>query len=376
MPLPTPNGEPKDAFISSCMGNEAMKNEFPNEKQRYAVCNNQYMAKNRIYATDGIIHAISSQITGDGLPEDIQYLPPGQHDITATKNGKPAELTLTVTARTADLLQKSFDKITAGDREQIFIDFNHDDKEASAWVTEFYWAGDDPEAGGVRAKVQWTSKGEEALEGRNYRKFSPTFTLNSKGEIDGTTLNAGGLVNRPAFKDITPIVASEGDNYKTDSQMIDEEKDKKPIASQEEEPKKKEETSAQDKLAEKDEEIKSLKAKIKAMEEDKKKEQEVAAQSAVDKAVEDGRIPPKDEKVKAKWVSILEHDPDAVMALNALPVNPAFQRVVQAKRDEGGSIETNHEAQVRATKEIQAKNGMTFDDAWAQARYERPQLFN
>ena len=80
--------------------------------------------------------------------------------------------------------------------------------------------------------------------------------------------------------------------------------------------------------------------------------------------------------MKAKWVSILEHDPDAVMALNALPVNPAFQRVVQAKRDEGGSIETNHEAQVRATKEIQAKNGMTFDDAWAQARYERPQLFN
>jgi phage I-like protein len=376
MPLPTPNGKPKNAFISSCMGNEAMKNEFPNEKQRYAVCNNQYMAKNRIYATDGIIHAISSQITGDDLPEDIQYLPPGKHDITATKNGEPAELTLTVTARTADLLQKSFDKITAGDREQIFIDFNHDDKEASAWVTKFYWAGDDPEAGGVRAKVQWTSKGEEALEGRNYRKFSPTFTLNSKGEIDGTTLNAGGLVNRPAFKDITPIVASEGDNYKTDSQMIDEEKDKKPIASQEEEPNKKEETSAQDKLAEKDEEIKSLKAKIKAMEEDKKKEQEVAAQSSVDKAVEDGRIPPKDEKVKAKWVSILEHDPDAVMALNALPVNPAFQRVVQAKRDEGGSIETGHEAQVRATKEIQAKNGMNFDDAWAQARYERPQLFN
>jgi phage I-like protein len=479
MPLPTPNSETSDVFANRCMADSTMVAEYPDSKQRYAVCMAQYdakkidaerplnkpfrtpegpkkfavyvknekdnvvkvtfgdsdmeikrddderrknfrsrhqcdtnpgpkwkarywscrmwesgksvsdmlkainyeqeyetyMAKRRVYSTDGIIHAISSQITGDELPEDIQYLPPGQHDITATKNGKPAELTLTVTARTANLLQKSFDKITSGDREQIFIDFNHDDKEASAWVTKFYWAGDDPETGGVRAKVQWTSKGEEALEGRNYRKFSPTFTLNSKGEIDGTTLNAGGLVNRPAFKDITPIVASEGDNYKTDSQMIDEEKDKKPIASQEEEPKK-DETSAMDKLAEKDEEIKSLKAKIKAMEEDKKKEQEVAAQSAVDKAVEDGRIPPKDEKVKAKWVSILEHDPDAVMALNALPVNPAFQRVVQAKRDEGGTIETGHEAQVRATKEIQAKSGMTFDDAWAQCRYERPQLFN
>ena len=120
----------------------------------------------------------------------------------------------------------------------------------------------------------------------------------------------------------------------------------------------------------------TLKAKIKAMEEDKKKEQEVAAQSAVDKATEDGRIPPKDEKVKAKWVSILQTDPSAIMALEALPVNPAFQRVVQAKRDEGGSVETSHEAQVRATKEMQAKNGMNFEDAWAAARYERPQLFN
>jgi hypothetical protein len=101
----------------------------------------------------------------------------------------------------------------------------------------------------------------------------------------------------------------------------------------------------------------TLKAKIKALEDDKKKEQEVAAQSAVDKATEDGRIPPKDEKVKAKWVSILENDPSAIMALEALPVNPAFQRVVQAKRQEDGAFDTNGEAQMRAAKEYQAKNG-------------------
>ena len=377
MPLPTPNGEPKEEFISSCMINETMKSEFPDEKQRYAVCLNSYEAKNRAYNTEDIIHAISSQILGDDLPEDIQYLPPGEHDITATKNNKPAELTLTVTAQTAEKLQKSFDKITAGDREQIFIDFNHDDKEASGWVTGFYWAGDDPEQGGVRAKVEWTSQGKQALEGRNYRKFSPTFTLNAKGEIDGTTLNAGGLVNRPAFKDITPIVASEGDYHKTESQMTEEDKEKKPIASQEEEPKKKEETTATDKLAEKDEEIKSLKDKVKALEDEKKKEQEVAAQSSVDKAVEDGRIAPKDEKVKAKWVSILQNDPSAVMALNALPVNPAFQRVVQAKREEGGSIVPNSDAQMRAAKEYQARNGnCSFEQAWEATRYDNPQLFN
>ena len=375
MPLPTPNGEPKDEFISSCMDNETMKEEFPDTGQRLAVCNSQYKAKG--YEAQDIVHAISSVIDGDELPEDIQYLPPGTHNITATKNGKPAELTLEVDAQTANLLQKSFDKITAGDKEQVFIDFNHDDGEASGWVTGFYWAGADPDTGGVRAKVEWTNAGEEALQGRNFRKFSPTFTLNSKGEIEGTTLNAGGLVNRPAFKDITPIVASDGEYQKTDSNMAEiiEEKKKEEVIGQDDS-KKKEEVTAQEQLAEVKKENETLKAKIKALEDDKKKEQEVAAQSAVDKATEDGRIAPKDEKVKAKWVSILESDPSAIELLNALPVNPALQRVVQAKRQEDGAIDTNGEAQMRAAKEYQAKNGSSFEQAWDTARYERPQLFN
>ena len=113
-----------------------------------------YMAK-KGFQTGSIVHAISTMLPGDELPEDIQYLPPGTHSITATKNGKPAELTVDVGAETADLLQSSFTTITAGDKEQVFIDFNHDDSEASGWITGFYWAGADPEAGGVRAKVEW-----------------------------------------------------------------------------------------------------------------------------------------------------------------------------------------------------------------------------
>ena len=375
MPLPTPNGEPKEEFISSCMDNETMKEEFPDTGQRLAVCNSQYKAKG--YEVQDIVHAISTFLPDDELPQEIQYLPPGTHSITATKNGKPAELTLEVDAQTANLLQKSFDKITAGDKEQVFIDFNHDDGEASGWVTGFYWAGADPDTGGVRAKVEWTNAGEEALQGRNFRKFSPTFTLNSKGEIEGTTLNAGGLVNRPAFKDITPIVASDGEYQKTDSNMAEiiEEKKKEEVVSQDDS-KKKEEVTAQEQLAEVKKENETLKAKIKALEGDKEKEQEVAAQSAVDKATEDGRIAPKDEKVKAKWASILKNDPSAIVLLNALPVNPAFQRVVQAKRQEDGQIGNNSEAQMRAAKEYQAKNGSSFEQAWEATRYESPQLFN
>ena len=158
------------------------------------------------------------------------------------------------------------------------------------------------------------------------------------------------------------------------AEIIEEEK-KKEVIGQEDDSKKKEEVSAQE-LAEVKKENETLKAKIKALENDKEKEQEVAAQSAVDKAVEDGRIPPKDEEVKSKWVSILNSDPSNIMALNALPVNPAFQRVVQAKRQGDGTFDTNGEAQMRAAKEYQAKNSSTFEQAWDATRYERPQLFN
>jgi len=75
-------------------------------------------------------------------------------------------------------------------------------------------------------------------------------------------------------------------------------------------------------------------------------------------------------------VSILNNDPSAIVALNALPVNPAFQRVVQAKRQEDGAIDTNGEAQMRAVKEYQAKNGSSFEQAWDATRYDKEQLFN
>jgi hypothetical protein len=39
MPIPKPNpGEQKDSFIQRCMGSEVMNKEYPDQKQRYAVC--------------------------------------------------------------------------------------------------------------------------------------------------------------------------------------------------------------------------------------------------------------------------------------------------------------------------------------------------
>lgn len=42
MPIPKPHkNEKHDKFISRCMGDKVMNKEYPDQKQRYAICNNQ-----------------------------------------------------------------------------------------------------------------------------------------------------------------------------------------------------------------------------------------------------------------------------------------------------------------------------------------------
>lgn len=46
MPIPTPGkDESKDKFIARCMGNDVMNSEFPDSKQRYAVCQSKWKAE-------------------------------------------------------------------------------------------------------------------------------------------------------------------------------------------------------------------------------------------------------------------------------------------------------------------------------------------
>lgn len=48
MPLPTPNkNESQDKFIQRCMGNDTMLNEYPDEKQRSAVCYSKWNNKGK-----------------------------------------------------------------------------------------------------------------------------------------------------------------------------------------------------------------------------------------------------------------------------------------------------------------------------------------
>ena len=160
------------------------------------------------------LHAAFSNALAEGseLPADIQYMPPGRHRIRASQGGKPVSVEVAVSASTAAVLQTFLAaKMTAAAEsreDRPFFDFNHEDREASAWPTEFYWAGDDPQTGGVRARIEWSDAGKRAVEGRTFRRFSPTFHLDASGHVTGSEINMGGLVNRAAFKRIAPLFAA------------------------------------------------------------------------------------------------------------------------------------------------------------------------
>lgn len=169
--------------------------------------------------------ALPGTVNPADLPDELQWMPPGRHTIQASRAGKPVKLDVLVNETVAQRIAADFQKYvdaaqrTAGDLP--YCDFNHDDQEASAWPQRFYWAGEDPRSGGIRAKVDWSESGKRAVIGKTYRRFSPCFHVGGNGEIIGMPVNCGGLVNRAAFQNIQPILSKSAEFEILSSQSED-----------------------------------------------------------------------------------------------------------------------------------------------------------
>ena len=83
----------------------------------------------------------------------------------------------------------------------IMIDFDHKTEEAAGWLKEVFLSTDETTLYGA---VHWTPKGALSLSEREFRYFSPEFSLDwthpHTGEKHGATLIGGALVNRPFLK--------------------------------------------------------------------------------------------------------------------------------------------------------------------------------
>jgi phage I-like protein len=97
--------------------------------------------------------------------------------------------------------------------KKVYFDFNHEDGAASFWPDRFFYKPGE----GVVAQGEWTASGKKAVEGKDYRAFSPVFHVDDKRAdpakvvcYDGARVNMGGLVNDPAFNNLPMWAKNDG----------------------------------------------------------------------------------------------------------------------------------------------------------------------
>lgn len=329
---------------------------------------------------------VTSQSNSE-CPADIQYMPPGKHRIHASRNGKPVSLEIKVDASTAEtlnvFLQGQLAKATEGNDDRPFFDFNHEDREAAAWPTEFYWAGDDLKTGGVRAKVEWSGAGKQAVSDKTFRRFSPTFIPDEDGKVIGSETNMGGLVNRAAFKSIQPLFAKQETPgtqvsrpapessviiHPPSSIMIKAKLHSLKIIDSVEASESDIVTAVETRFTQLETENRELKSRI----EDGVK---ARATNHVEAAVKAGRIAPNDH-TKTFWRdSLIRDEAAALKALEALPVNPILAKVTGGDDPQNGLLD-KMQLQQKKLAEVSAANPQAdFQTVFAKAQSEAPDLF-
>lgn len=146
------------------------------------------------------------------LPASILYMPSGTHRITPSQGGKPVTVVVRVDESSAARLEQQR-QILAASGNKPFFSVQHNTQIAAYWPSRIYWAVKPDPTGkmveGIWADGEWTAAGREAVEGKNFRSFSPTFFVNgisndedNPAEVmcnESAPLNMGALENDPAF---------------------------------------------------------------------------------------------------------------------------------------------------------------------------------
>ena len=269
-----------------------------------------------IEASDVLSCALLESVDA-GAPESIVFMPAGNHEISATVNGKPAKRKVTVDASAANLFQKD---LTNSKGSRRYIDFDHRRGKAAAIPKQFRWE----EGKGVVLDIEWTQAGKSAIEGKDYSYFSPSFVRDPKtGKPAGLYQKSiGGLVNEPAFQALESIAAKEADDPETPTKKpnMEELVDAGLITTAEAkadnvgsivagkvkdileqlDASKKEVANANAANKRANDEIKELKDKIEAAD-------KAAIERDVQEAIDAGKI---DEKSKDFWIDSMQRNPE------------------------------------------------------------------
>jgi len=134
----------------------------------------------------------------------IQFAPGGKHHVHPCNRADPINVFVGQAACThiANQLKKANLRASLGECSRLFLDFDHEEKEAAGYPIAFYWND------GIMLEVEWTEAGRKAIEGGMYQYFSPVFVHDLDHEsIIGIPDHGsiGALVNTPAFQTIDQV---------------------------------------------------------------------------------------------------------------------------------------------------------------------------
>lgn len=308
-----------------------------------------------------------------GVPDEIVYMPEGTHTVHCRVNFEAATRSIKIGPELLEPMQASLEKRLKRN-VRPHGGFDHQEGKASFIPKAFRY-----EPGrGLMLAVEWTRAGREAVEGRDYSYFSPSFiTAKGKNVPIGLTEHGeiGSLVNNPAFEQIERIAAS---HQQSDMENIEElraalKKAGVPFDEKAEdfgafaESIKASHTTEVSSAVEaavaeatKDAPEKSeLEQKVERLEKEKGElaeqlaaKRESEATSAIDEAIKAGRIAPQDEKTKSFWKkTILAGDAEAIEALRAIPASEALKAKRAVDTDTKGESEsTGLERAIKAHK--------------------------
>jgi hypothetical protein len=341
-------------------------------------------------AESSLVYAAATIDLEGETPAEIVYMPQGE-DITITPmvGGKAKSVALKVDSDVAEVLQAALAK-RLDDPIRPYAGFDHKAGPASFLPKSFKWDDDR----GVILEVDWTQAGKEAVSGRNYSYFSPTFLLSGK-KVAGLpdTGEVGSLTNNPAFREQKMKIAASADDDNEGENMTAKVAEKLVEL----------EVITAEQAADADEEfilraidglhgnlamvqaanarLVSENTALQAKVADIKKAE---ATSIIEAAIAEGRIGAKDQSMIDYWTGQLTANPEQAKKALATVTGASglLQKVIDVKvRDgkrtaQGQSAADLIEAQHRAVRMVKEKHpGLGHTDAFNRAKEEFPEAF-
>jgi hypothetical protein len=326
------------------------------------------------------------EIGDDGeIPTSIMFMPAGAQKILPLVNGTPAaeEIELNIDSGVLDQLQRDLDDRWTKNVRPIG-DFDHKPGPASFLPKRFEWRDGE----GLFLEVDWTASGEKAIRGKDYSYFSPSFKM-ADGKIVGLPEKGaiGALTNSPAFRDIKRIAASEPEPEPNNGHQADDNQMNQILTQcvtlglvTETSDEVRATTQLVASITALNKRVEAAEAQVETYKQKEADTRKTAATAAIDAAIQEGRLPGKNEKIKTFWVNSMLADPEGTKAtIESIKPDPVLTQTFHVKAGDTGhriinGISVQEQLQVKLAAIRAANPSLSLEDCYVMLEASNPEL--